>query len=134
MKVVRKLSRRSFLNRVAGGALVGGGALAVATGAGRAHPVSDSDAADAEGSGSRTGAWPAADTDAGASSDPVGRPGRLGHYTDSDSGPNGDPANHGRRITDADAGDPVGYRPNISDRDVGEHADQVGRGRRPPRR
>ena len=61
MQTTRKLSRRSFLGRVAGGAIAGGGALVVLGGTARAF------------------------------------------QTDSDSGPNSDPAGRGRRraaITD----------------------------------
>ena len=134
MKTTRKLSRRSFLGRVAGGAIAGGGALAVMSGTAAAHPVSDNDPSDAVGGGSRSGTLPHADTDEGQHGDPVGRPGRLGHYTDSDTGQNGDPVNHGRQLTDGDPTDPANHRPNITDGDVGEHADPVGRGRRPRRR
>lgn len=134
MKATRKLSRRSFLGRVAGGAIAGGGALAALSVGAAAHPVTDNDPSDEPGSGTGTGARPYSDVDEGEAGDPAGQAGRLGHYSDSDSGPNGDPVNHGRQITDADPTDPPGYRPNITDRDVGPHADQVGMGRRPPRR
>ena len=135
MKATRKLSRRSFLGRVAGGA-IGGGALTLVGGAGAAHPVSDNDSGaaggDPVGGGRQPGQWPYADTDPAA--DAPGRPARLGHYTDSDTGMRGDPENHGRRLTDSDPADPVAYRPNLTDGDVGPESDPVGGGRRVRRR
>src|SRR5206468_6114706 len=74
MKVTRKLSRRSFLGRVAGGAIAGGAALTVLGGRAEAIQVSDSDS--------------------GPNADQPGH-GRTG-VTDSDSGPNSDRPGHGR--------------------------------------
>ena len=124
--------RRSFLARVAGaGALIG------MAGRGHAHPVSDSDPKDPTGQGVNGGRWPASDTDQGPRADPVGRAGRLGHFTDRDRGAAADPPGHGRRLVDADTGpinDAPGTRLAISDGDAAPHADPPGRGRRPPRR
>jgi hypothetical protein len=94
MKAMRGLSRRSFLERVAGGAIAGA-ALIV-----------------------------------------MGAPAQALQITDSDSGPNADPANGGRGNrghTDADRGpnaDPAGQGRGISDFDRGSNADPAGRGRR----
>ena len=146
MKITRKLSRRSFLGAVAGGAVAGGGALLALSGPAQAQS-SDSDTgrnADPIGRGRRNGAITDADT-----SDPVGRGrGRTG-VTDSDPGdsPNygrrgatdadpSDPVNRGRGrtgITDNDPGDVPNYgrgRRSCSDSDRGGGADPVGRGRR----
>ena len=87
MKTTRKLSRRSFLGRVAGGAIAGGGALVVLGGTAQAFQVTDSDN--------------------GPNSDPAGNaPARRRACTDADSGPNSDPANRGRGngVTDSDSG------------------------------
>ena len=130
----RKLSRRSFLARVAGGAIIGGGALAVIAEPASAHPISDNDPTDAVGAGRGTGTWPYSDVDEGQGSDPAGRAGRLGHYTDTDRGATADRAQHGRRITDRDPGDPANYRRTVTDRDAAPNADPPGRGRRVPRR
>ena len=89
MKPTRKLSRRSFLGRVAGGAIAGGAALTVLGGPAEAFQVTDSDT--------------------GPNADPVGR-GRGGRScSDSDTGRNADPGGRGRRcgggrtgITDSD--------------------------------
>jgi hypothetical protein len=93
MKPTRKLSRRSFLTRVAGGAIVGGGAMIALTGGAQAQVT---------------------DGDAGANADPAGR-GRGGANrrirgcTDADSGANADPpgAGRGNRRTDGDPTDPA---------------------------
>jgi len=89
MKPTRKISRRSFLTRVAGGAIVGGGAMMALTGGAQALQVTDSDE--------------------GATADPPGRGrgrNRIRGCTDGDSGANADPAGNGRgsRTTDGDAG------------------------------
>ncbi len=93
MKPTRKLSRRSFLTRVAGGAILSGGAMVALTGGARAYQVTDGDA--------------------GNTADPAGR-GRGGANrrirgcSDADSGAHGDPVGNGRgnRSTDADPRDP----------------------------
>src|SRR3954470_13444867 len=102
MKAMRRLSRRSFLGRVAGGAIAGGAALVLPGGTAEAQ-VTDTDRgpnADAPGRGRG-----ATDSDSGGSAGPAGR-GRGG-TSDSDSGPNADPAGRGRGsrgsgITDSD--------------------------------
>nr|MDQ4087326.1 hypothetical protein [Pseudomonadota bacterium] len=50
MKPSRTISRRSFFGRVAGGLIVGGGALAAMTGSAKAQ-VTDSDPSDVPGFG-----------------------------------------------------------------------------------
>ncbi len=89
MKSTRKLSRRSFLGRVAGGAVVGGGVLMFA--------------------GQTAQAVQATDADTGANADPANRgrgTRRIARCTDGDTGANADPANNGRgnRVTDSDSG------------------------------
>ena len=94
MKPTHKLSRRSFLTRVAGGAVVGGGAMMALTGGAQAFQVTDADT--------------------GATADPGGR-GRGGANrrirgcTDADGGPTADPggAGRGNRRSDADPSDPA---------------------------
>ncbi len=111
MKPTRKLTRRSFLGRVAGG-VVGGVAL-VATGieSAEALQVSDNDTghnADPAGRG-RTGVT---DRDSGSNSDRPGRgrgrPRQAAQRacSDSDAGPNSDPVGRGRGSgrTDSDSG------------------------------
>ena len=115
MKTERKLSRRSFMGRVVGGAVAGGGALVILSGSAEALQVSDSDS--------------------GANSDPAGR-GRTG-VTDSDSGPNSDRPNHGRSrsarpCTDSDSGpnaDQAG-RGRGNGRSDSDPTDRAGCGRR----
>ena len=117
MKPTRRLSRRSFLGRVAGGAVVGGGALMVLAGKAEAVQVTDGDS--------------------GPGSDPAGR-GR-GALTDSDSGPNADPPGYGRgqrttACTDTDAGPNSdgagqGRGSGVTDGDAGSYADAAGCGR-----
>lgn len=112
MKTERKLSRRSFMARVVGGAVAGGGALVVLNGSAEAMQVSDSDSgsnADAPGRG-YTGV---SDSDSGAGSDRAnhGRrgPTRIQGCTDNDSGANADAGGNGRGNgrTDSDSGDPA---------------------------
>jgi hypothetical protein len=93
MKPTRKLSRRSFLTRVAGGAIVGGGAMIALSGSAHAQ---------------------ATDGDSGANADPAGRGrggagNRIRGCTDADSGANADPpsAGRGNRTTDGDPSDPA---------------------------
>ena len=105
MKPTRRVSRRSFLMRVAGGALIGGAALTVLGGeAGAAQGVTD--------------------TDSGPSADPRGR-GR-GALTDTDSGPQADqPGRAGVRAAPAARPGPPGHRRR--------QPAQCGRGRLRPR-
>ena len=89
MKPTRKLSRRSFLTRVAGGAVVGGGAMVALAGGAQAYQVTDSDSgANADpANGGRGGAnrriRGCTDGDAGATADPPGA-GRGNRRTDND--------------------------------------------------
>ena len=99
MKPTRKLSRRSFLGRVAGGAIAGGAALTILTGPARAQGCSDSDSGpngDPAGRGRRCGGC--TDSDTGRYADGVGRGRRCGRtgLTDGDSGGNADPGGNGR--------------------------------------
>jgi hypothetical protein len=98
MKTSRKLSRRSFLTRVAGGAVVGGGALVMMSGKAQAQ-VTDSDSGPrADGAGHGRGSnhiRGCTDNDTGSNADQAGN-GRGNRVSDSDSGPNADPANCGR--------------------------------------
>ena len=103
MKPTRRLSRRSFLVRVAGGAVAAGAAMTTLTGPARAQGCSDSDGgnnADPAGRGRRcrTGQT---DGDSGNHSDPGGngrcpRRSRASGVTDGDSGSYADRANFGR--------------------------------------
>lgn len=87
----RKLSRRSFLGRVGGGIVIGGGSLMLLSQGAHAQPRRS-----------------VTDVDDGPITDPrnLGRGRRIPRCTDSDSGPNSDPAGQGRGsgITDRDAG------------------------------
>jgi hypothetical protein len=103
MKPTRKLTRRSFLGRVAGGAV--GGAVLIAGGASAAEALQVSD------------------NDSGANSDPAGR-GRTG-VTDNDSGSNSDRPNHGRGRRRAASSS---QRP-CTDNDTGRNSDPQARGR-----
>ncbi len=100
MKPVRKLSRRSFLTRVAGGAVIAGGAIATLGGTAQALQVTDSDSgatADPPGRGrGNRRIRGCTDGDSGATADPAGN-GRGTRTTDADSGPNSDQPNCGRR-------------------------------------
>ncbi|HEY5710321.1 MAG TPA: twin-arginine translocation signal domain-containing protein [Allosphingosinicella sp.] len=119
MKPVRPLSRRSFLARVAGGAVAGGGALVLLSGKGEAVQVTD--------------------RDTGPNSDPPNRA-----VTDADSAPNSDPPNRGRGrarsvCTDSDSGpnsDGVGRGrgTGVSDADSGGNSDAPSCGRGPAHR
>jgi len=102
MKPVRKLSRRSFLTRVAGSAVIAGGAIAALGGTAQAFQATDSDAgatADPPGRGrgnARNRIRGCTDGDSGASADPAGN-GRGSRTTDADAGANSDQPNCGRR-------------------------------------
>ena len=102
MKPVRKLSRRSFLTRVAGTAVAAGGAMVVLGGTAQAFQVTDSDSsANADPPGRGRGG-PAnrvrgcTDGDAGARADPASN-GRGNRTSDADTGSGADPGNCGRR-------------------------------------
>lgn len=118
MKPTRKISRRSFMGRVAGGALVGGAALTALTTRASAQIT---------------------DSDTGTYADPAGRGrGRRSGITDRD--PTDAPGRgRGTGITDRDPSDPPGRgrgtsRTGITDGDVGRVADPVGNGRGRPNR
>jgi hypothetical protein len=110
MKNLRKLSRRSFMTRVVGGAVVGGGALAVLGGQAAAVQINDSDpsdpanrtgltdrdSGDRAGNGQGTRRRGCTDADTGPNSDAPGR-GRGNGTTDSDTGGNSDRPGCGRR-------------------------------------
>lgn len=115
MKPTRSLSRRSFLGRVAGGAIVGGAALTV-LGASPAHAqITDQDSTDTAGHG-------------------------RGNITDGDSGRTSDPSGRGRgarrtSCSDQDTGDRAGHGVRgPTDGDSGSMADVAGCGRGPRRR
>jgi hypothetical protein len=98
MKSTRKLSRRSFLTRVAGGAVAAGGAMVMLSGKAEAQ-VTDSDSGPhADGAGHGRGnnhIRGCTDNDTGSNADRAGN-GRGNGRSDSDSGPNADAANCGR--------------------------------------
>jgi len=99
MKSSRKLSRRSFLTRVAGGAVAAGGAMVMLSGRAEAQ-VTDSDqgpSSDAPGRGRGTShIRGCTDSDQGPHADQAGN-GRGNRRSDSDSGANSDPPNCARR-------------------------------------
>lgn len=122
MKPMRKLNRRSFLERVAGGVVVVGGGLALLGSDARAWQLTDHDPTDPVNQG-RGGGTGITDSDSGPGADVAGRgrggpprPGSTG-VTDSDSGPNADAVGRGRGGT------------GITDSDSGPYADPRGRGR-----
>lgn len=127
----RKLSRRSFLVRVAGGSALAGGALFFVSGRAEAYQCTDADPAPPRGDPSGRGHRCAA-----AASRP-----RTG-CSDSDSGRGSDPGAYGRHCreatghTDNDPTDPTnggrGYsreQRQCSDSDSGSRADNAGQGR-----
>ena len=133
MRVGHKVNRRSFVARVAGGAVFAGSILLPAGTGVSAHPVNDGDPSDRTGDG-RNVRRPASDT--GTDADPSGAGTRLGHFSDGDRGRGSDPPWHGRNVGDGDIGrgsDPATRLPSFSDGDTGPHADPPRRGRRPDR-
>ncbi|HYD12408.1 MAG TPA: hypothetical protein VEC11_06145 [Allosphingosinicella sp.] len=117
MNTARKLNRRSFVTRVAGGMIVAGGAAALIV-----EPV---------GAQTYSGVT---DCDSGSGHDRPGYgTGQRNQYTDSDTGPTGDPRCRGRGPTRRE-GTPSGHgrysgpAPNCSDSDGGPGADPGGRG------
>ncbi len=104
MKPVRALSRRSFLGRVAGGAIIGGAALTVL--------------------GTTAAQAQVTDADTGAGADQAGR-GR-GSLTDSDSGRNADRPGKGRGPRRASCRN---RSSGLTDGDAGSNADAAGCGR-----
>ena len=115
MKPSRRLSRRSFLGRVAGGAIVGGAALTVLGTSPAQAQVTDQDPTDGAGHG-------------------------RGALTDSDSGARADQPGHGRgprrtSCSDRDSGDSAGHAARgPTDGDSGSNADAAHCGRGPRRR
>lgn len=107
MKPTRRLSRRSFLGRVAGGAVIGGAALAVLGGRAEAFQINDSDSGPGADPANR-GRGALTDSDSGSRADQAGhgRGPRRAVCTDRDSGGNSDSPGHGRgnRVTDGDSG------------------------------
>ena len=125
----RKLSRRSFLTRVAGGSVLAGGALFFVSGPAEAFQCSDSDPAPPRGDPGGRGRYCA-------------RSGRRTGCSDNDRGRGSDPAAYGRNCsqatghTDNDPTDPTnggrGYSARerqCSDSDSGSRADNSGQGR-----
>lgn len=119
---VRRVSRRSFLGKVLGGAAIGAVAIVGGATEAEAQRCTDRDPYDRVGNGR----W-------------CRRRRRRSGCTDSDGGRYADPAGNGRcrrrrgtGITDRDPGDPVGngrgrrYRSGITDSDP---SDPVGNGR-----
>ena len=103
MKPTRKVSRRSFMGTVAGGAA--GGALLFISGRANAQ-TSDADAGSQKDPAGR-GATGTTDGDSGRNADRPNHGRRARACTDSDSGPNADGPGHGRgnRTTDNDPTD-----------------------------
>jgi hypothetical protein len=100
MTNIRKLSRRSFLTQVAGGAAIGGGAMiALAQSAAAQRSVTDRDngpITDPGGNGRGRRIARCTDNDSGTNSDRAGS-GRGNGRTDRDAGARADPAGCGRR-------------------------------------
>ena len=119
MKPVRSISRRSFLGRVVGGAVAGGGAMIMLGGKAGAVQVTDSDT----GPNSDPPNHAVTDSDSAPNSDPPGRGrgARRATCTDSDSGPNSDGAGRGRGN-------------GVSDNDSGANSDAARCGRGPAHR
>ena len=137
MKPHRKLTRRSFLGQVAGGAVLAGGALALVEGRASAQ-TTDSDPTDLPGLG--RGGGRTTDRDTGPGADPIGRgrgsAPRQAVCSDSDAG---DPQGRGRRChryandIDDRGMDREPPRTGITDNDRGSpNADMEGRGRGGP--
>jgi hypothetical protein len=102
MAIKGKMSRRSFLTRVAGGTIAVGAVASVA-GATMLQRRTDADPADASGN-ARTGIT---DNDSGGRADQAGHGTGTTGYTDSDSGSCADTGGHGRGnsgYTDSDSG------------------------------
>lgn len=146
----RKLSRRSFLARVAGGSALAGGALVFVSGRAEAYQCTDRDTgsyADRGGEGrhcgspgSRSGGAYTGVTDADSSDPENGGRRRRSGCSDNDRGRGSDPGGWGVRChaatgyTDNDSSDPEnggrGYRNRqCSDSDSGSYADNSGEGR-----
>jgi len=152
MTSIRKLSRRSFLERVAGGAAIAGGAVALVAGRAEAQGnytgVTDSDTAPGHrdrpgyGTGTRNRYT---DRDTGPNADPqfggrgpqgeISGQGGYGEYpsgcSDSDGGPGADPGGRGVRCNGGQppVRRPPGHTRHCTDSDRGGNADPVQQGR-----
>ena len=122
MKASRRLSRRSFVASVIGGAALGGSATALVTGQAQAQNTRYSGVTD---------------SDTGEHADRPGYGvGTRNQYTDRDTGPNADPQFHGRGPNGRPPGSPSGQgsygepATGCSDSDSGPGSDPGGRGRR----
>lgn len=124
MKIPRKLTRRSFMARVVGGAVAGGGAASLVIAPAFAQNVR------------YTGVT---DCDTGNGGDRPGHgTGVRNQYTDTDTGPNGDPRCRGRGPAARSEGSPSGQgnygytqgATGCSDADRSPNADPGGRGQR----
>ena len=111
MKTMRKLSRRSFMNRVVGGAVLGGGALAALGGRASAFQVTDQDTGPNSDPANRTGL-----TDSDSSDRAGNGHGQRRACTDADTGSGSDSPGHGRGT-------------GVTDRDTGANSDSPGCGR-----
>ena len=127
----RRLNRRSFVARVAGGSVLAGGALFFVAGKAEALQCTDADPApprgDPSGRGHRSQAAASrprtgcSDSDRGRGSDPAAYGShctRATGYTDNDSG---DPTNGGRGYSARER--------QCSDSDSGYNSDNAGQGR-----
>ena len=121
MNTARRLNRRSFVARVAGGMVLTGGAVALVAGPARGQNYSG-----------------VTDCDSGGGADRPGYgTGNRNQYSDRDTGPNSDPRCHGRG-PNRQEGSTSGYgqygiegqASGCSDTDGGPGADPGGRGRR----
>lgn len=123
----RPLTRRSFLARVAGGAVALGAAGLTGCATGPYTGYTDSDPFDAAGHGRSPGfAGSCSDSDSGFYADPAGAGQRCAvasGCTDADSGTYADPGGQGRRCG--------GYEPGytgFTDSDSGAYADRANHG------
>lgn len=112
MKNLRKLSRRSFMSRVVGGAVVGGGALVALGGRASALQITDHDTGPNSDPANRTGLTDSDPTDRAGNA-----PARRRGCTDNDSGSNADQPGQGRGN-------------GVTDNDQGSNSDSPGCGRR----
>jgi hypothetical protein len=122
MKASRRLTRRSFVASVLGGAALGGSATALITGRAQAQNMRYSGVTD---------------SDTGEHADRPGYGvGTRNQYTDRDTGPNADPQFHGRGPNGRPEGSVSGQGSygdapsGCSDNDSGPGSDPGGRGRR----
>ncbi|MBC7986966.1 MAG: twin-arginine translocation signal domain-containing protein [Sphingomonadaceae bacterium] len=135
MTARRRLDRRSFLGRVAGGAVAMGGTLSLLGGKAHAYQLTDCDPTDPSGGG-RTGRSGVTDSDptdrsgCGRGTGQHTTPSSSGNQTytgvtDADSGPGADRGGYGRGGGAVTQQQPTA----VTDSDTGAYADPVGRGR-----